>query len=208
MTHNKNHWYDGKFYDKLIAPNQDFVFKQIKEIIEENSTVLDIGCGTGRLAFQLNAKCESIDGIDLSNKNINTARKNLEKYQSKNITFHHADAGTFLNKAGIRYNYAVLTYVIHEINEIDRIKIIKQIFEKAEKLIIADYLVPRPKGFLNIINEIVEFLAGKEHYKNFKSFVKKKGLYGLTEKSGLVILNEIKNIPFTAQIMVLEKNYS
>lgn len=24
MTENKNHWYDGWFYDRIIAPNQDY----------------------------------------------------------------------------------------------------------------------------------------------------------------------------------------
>jgi hypothetical protein len=28
MTQNKTHWYDGWFYDRLIAPNQDRLFGQ------------------------------------------------------------------------------------------------------------------------------------------------------------------------------------
>ena len=35
------------------------------EKFKKRGRILDIGCGTGRLAFQLNAKCKSIDGIDL-----------------------------------------------------------------------------------------------------------------------------------------------
>lgn len=30
---NKNHWYDGLFYDKFIAPNQDKSYRIIKKII-------------------------------------------------------------------------------------------------------------------------------------------------------------------------------
>ena len=58
MTKNKYHWYDGWFYDKVIAPNQDKLFGQITSLIEPESSVIDIGCGTGRLAFALaiNAK--------------------------------------------------------------------------------------------------------------------------------------------------------
>ena len=53
MPENKNHWYDGLFYDKIIAPNQDRAFQIVKSLINKNSSVLDVGCGTGRLAFQL-----------------------------------------------------------------------------------------------------------------------------------------------------------
>ncbi|MBK7710882.1 MAG: hypothetical protein IPJ37_07995 [Bacteroidales bacterium] len=53
MTENKNHWYDGWFYDKIIAPNQDKLFGQIKNIIEQGSDIIDVGCGTGRPEFSL-----------------------------------------------------------------------------------------------------------------------------------------------------------
>ncbi|MBL1214902.1 MAG: class I SAM-dependent methyltransferase [Ignavibacteriae bacterium] len=64
MIKNKNHWYDGLFYDYLIAPNQDKSFQHIKNIIEPDSSLIDIGCGTGRLAFQIADKCSRFDGID------------------------------------------------------------------------------------------------------------------------------------------------
>jgi ubiquinone/menaquinone biosynthesis C-methylase UbiE len=63
MTKNKNHWYDGWFYDKLIAPNQDQLFGQIKNLVDSDSIIIDVGCGTGRLAFGLADKCKSVLGI-------------------------------------------------------------------------------------------------------------------------------------------------
>ena len=53
MAKNKNHWYDGWFYDTIIAPNQDKLFGQIKDLVGSQSTVIDVGCGTGRLEFSL-----------------------------------------------------------------------------------------------------------------------------------------------------------
>jgi len=56
-----------------------------------------------------------------------------------------------------------------------------------------------------VLNEVVEYFAGREHYKNFKHFVANDGLYGLSQKSGLKIVTEIKNKPSTSQLLVLAK---
>lgn len=53
LSENKNHWYDGKFYDKLIAPNPALTFVQMMRMIEPESKVIDIGCGTGRFVFKI-----------------------------------------------------------------------------------------------------------------------------------------------------------
>ena len=201
---NKNHWYDGLFYDKLIAPNQDKSFTQLKNLIEPDSTLLDAGCGTGRLAFQIADKCSKVDGIDLSIKNINLANKKLSSTTISNVIFHHADVIKFLSGKN-RYDYAVLSYVIHEVDISLRVEILKLLSLAAEKIIIIDYLTPRSKGFWSALNEIVEFIAGKDHYRNFKSYVANGGIYGLAQQSGLKIVNEIKNVPSTSHLVVLVK---
>ncbi len=206
MTINKKHWYDGIFYDKVIAPNQDKAFKTAKEMIKEQSSVLDVGCGTGRLSFQLTNKCIKADGIDLSEKNILVAKKNLKIKPSGRISFYHTDAENFLKVNRNHYDYSVLSYVIHEIDEPDRVPLLKMLSEYTDAIILIDYLVPRPKGFTNLINGIVEFVAGKEHYKNFKSYVLNEGIHGLAEQSGLTIKEEVLDSPKTVHISILSKN--
>jgi SAM-dependent methyltransferase len=205
MPENKNHWYDGLFYDKIIAPNQDRSFQIVKSLINENSSVLDVGCGTGRLAFQLGDKCRKIDGIDLSKKNIDLANKKFSKNPSLKIFFYHADVQNFLMTKEKIYDYSVISYVIHEIDEMKRENILKLISEKSRYVIVVDYLYPRPKRFWSILNEVVEFAAGREHYKNFKSFLANKGIIGLIKKSGLKVVKEIKNNPLTTHIVILSK---
>jgi SAM-dependent methyltransferase len=206
MVNNKDHWYDGLFYDKLIAPNQDKSFAQLKSLIEPNSTLLDAGCGTGRLAFQIADRCSKVDGIDLSIKNVKLANKRLSDSNFINVTFHHADVTQFLSGKNRNYDYAVLSYVIHEVDIGLRIEILKLLSKAADKIIIIDYLAPRPKGFWSGLNEIVEFIAGKDHYRNFKSFIAGGGIYGILEQSGLKIVKEVKNIPATSHIIVLSIN--
>jgi len=78
----------------------------------------------------------------------------------------------------------------------------------SKKIIVGDYLVPSPKGLWNALNEVVEFAAGKDHYNNFKSFVKHNGIIGLLNESGLRIQQEIKNSPSTSHIAVLTRSDS
>ena len=147
MTKNKNHWYDGWFYDKLIAPNQDQLFGQIKNLVDADSIIIDVGCGTGRLAFGLANKCKSILGIDLSKRNIDRANLILHQNPDSKISFQNSDIEEIINKGQIHFDYAVLTYVIHEVNEEERINLLNEISRVADKIIIGDYLVPKPKGF-------------------------------------------------------------
>jgi SAM-dependent methyltransferase len=204
MTINKKHWYDGLFYDKIIAPNQDGAFKIAKGIMKEQSSVLDVGCGTGRLAFKLTDKCKYIDGIDLSERNIKVAKRNLQLTPFKNISFYHSDAENFFTINRNHYDYAVLSYVIHEIDEPDRVPLLKLLADNVKEIIIVDFLVPRPKGYLITINGMVEFAAGRDHYNNFKSYVFNDGLHGLERQSGLKITKDISKAPKTAHIVVME----
>lgn len=202
---NKNHWYDGKFYDLFIAPNQDKAFKELRKIVKIDSSLIDVGCGTGRLSFQLSDVCKVVDGLDLSKRNINLAKSHLLLNPRRNISFFHSDVNSFFKNNFRKYNYSVLSYVIHEINEPDRVNLLKSLSLHSDKIIIIDYLVPRPSGFMNRINGIVEFLAGREHFNNFKSYVFNQGIYGLAKLSNLTITKEIKNSPFTSHLVVLEK---
>jgi SAM-dependent methyltransferase len=205
MTKNKNHWYDGWFYDKLIAPNQDQLFGQIKNLVDANSIIIDVGCGTGRLAFGLADKCKFVLGIDLSKRNIDRANLTLHLNPDSKISFENSDIGEIINKSQIHFDYAVLTYVIHEVNEEERINLLNEISRVADKIIIGDYLVPKPKGFRSYLSEIIEFIAGAEHYRNYKSFVADGGIKYLANKAEFKIINEISNHPLTNHIVILAK---
>ena len=205
MTKNKNHWYDGWFYDKIIAPNQDQLFGQIKNLVDTDSNIIDVGCGTGRLAFGLADKCKSILGIDLSKRNIDRANLILLQNPDNKITFHHGNISEIINEGQTHFDYAVLTYVIHEVDEKERINLLNEISRVADKIIIGDYLVPKPKGFRSYLSEIIESIAGAEHYINYKSYVANGGIKYLANKAGLMIINEIKNDPLTNHIVILAK---
>lgn len=203
---NKHHtggWYDGKFYDIFIAPNQDKAFAAVKSLIESGSSVLDAGCGTGRLLFQLADKCSFVTGVELSSKNFSIARDKAASSIYKNISVVNNGIEEHMNNSGQKYDYAVMSYVIHEIDEEQREHVLRSLAKGAKKIILVDYLFPRPNNFWSALNETVEFAAGKRHYRNFKSYIRNKGIYGLSEQCGLKIEYEIKNKPSSSHIAVL-----
>ena len=204
MDLNKDHWYNGWFYDNFIAPNQDRMFREIKNSIEPNSTVIDVGCGTGRFSLFVADKVSKVAGVDLSKKNINKAKEKLSRSPNNKISFHHSTLSDLIIQ-NLHFDYAVMTYVIHEVNPDERIKLLNEMTAVADKIIIGDYLVPIKTGFWSIINELVEYFAGKEHYTNFKHYVANNGLIGLANKADLKIHLELADKPITSQILILTK---
>jgi SAM-dependent methyltransferase len=205
MAKNKNHWYDGWFYDTIIAPNQDKLFGQIRDMIGPDSDIVDIGCGTGRFEFSISGKCRSVLGIDLSERNINRAKKTLFKYPDKKIYFHHGNLTEIINGGDKHFDFAVLTYVIHEVDKNERIDLLKQVAGIAEKIIIGDYVVPKPNGFTGFLSELIEFVAGSDHYRNYKSYMADGGMEFLADSAGLRINSEIKNQNLPGYIVTLSR---
>ncbi len=200
---NKNHWYDGRFYDAFIAPNQDPAFAHVMEIVNEGSTVLDVGCGTGRLAFRLAGKCSRVDGLDPSSRNIDIARAKLESLAGGQLQFHHADAVEFVSNRAGKYDYAVISYVIHEIESGDRAEILGILSAAARRIILVDYAVPQPAGVRRAFDDLVELAAGWNHYRNFRSFVEEGGLSGLVKRAGLSFVGKPVKVASSGEIIVV-----
>lgn len=119
-TYKKSHVVSvSKHYNILIENNNDPVYDNIKlceymdkwdgkEFIDEmkltkEKSVLEIGAGTGRLAYKTAPLCKSFTGIDISFKTIKRAKQNLSNF--KNVTLINAD---FMS-----YNFSELYDVIY-----------------------------------------------------------------------------------------------
>jgi SAM-dependent methyltransferase len=205
MTQNKDHWYDGWFYDKVIAPNQDKLFSQIMDIIEPGSSVIDIGCGTGRLAFIIAGKCKSVTGIDLSARNITMAKKISVQKSDPRISFIHGTLTESLKTGDSYFDYAVLTYVIHEVEEAERINLLSEAAGISKKIIIGDYVVPGQVGLPGWLSKKIEYMAGEDHYRNYMSYMRNGGIYYLARAAGLKIVSERNSQQSTNHIVILEK---
>jgi SAM-dependent methyltransferase len=205
MKEDKSHWYDGWFYDKFVAPNQDKLFRQIENLIESNSKVIDVGCGTGRFSFLIADKSKTVLGIDPSKRNIARAKLSLSQKPNNKISFENSTLSQLLSEREEHFDYAVSTYVLHEINENERADFLENISLIAEKIIIGDYLYPDKAGLLNLFNRVVEFAAGRNHYKNYRNFMARGGIKKFASEAGLKVVAENKDQPLTSHLVVLSK---
>ncbi|MDX1702247.1 MAG: class I SAM-dependent methyltransferase [Melioribacteraceae bacterium] len=200
----KKHWYDGFFYDRFIAPNQDKIYSSINKIVQKDSNVLDFGCGTGRLTLQLAEKCKSVAAVDLSIKNINYARSKLKNNSIKNISFMHGDTSVLKNGKFTKFDHIIISYVIHEMPESKRIETLKELKSIAKQLILSDYISPIPHNGYGFLTYAVEYIAGSDHFKNFKNYIQNGGIEYLAEEADLKIVMQVKNKKNSNHLAVLE----
>ena len=200
----KFHWYDGWFYDKFIAPNQDGTFRIMQAMMDKDSTIVDVGCGTGRFVFQAGKKFDSVVGVDLSSRNIKLANQMLGKIEQPNISFLHANAEELIDHLDGKFDYSTISYVIHEMPVDIRMKILESLKAISNEIIIGDYFVPQPRNKRGISNKIAEILAGRDHFNNFKSFVKNGGLPGLVEEAGMTIVQQKQGVHGTSLIVKIK----
>jgi 2-polyprenyl-3-methyl-5-hydroxy-6-metoxy-1,4-benzoquinol methylase len=153
-------------------------FKFFADNIGKNEKVLDIGCGNGKLDFEIVkvSKSVKITGIDLSQENINFANLN---HNHKNITYIFGDA--FSDIPDQKFDTVILSNVLEHFK--NRVQFLKKIIKihQPKKLLIRvpiferDWRVPlkkelKVKYFLDPTHQIEYTL------NNFKSEMKRSGL--------------------------------
>ena len=184
-------------YDKFVLENQhSFPFKGYSELIDEiiktiepNSTILDLGIGTGYVALNLQDKLNcNINGIDLSEKMVQIAKNRIRdsiivpmdfnNYQSFDWTIFPSET-----------NYILGTYFFHHFTDDKKIEIIEFLFDKfgkGTKILIGDI------GFLNstLMSEKKEELKNEwdetEYYFDLSTFSKKLEVKSYTIKSKII----------------------
>ena len=166
----------GKFYGTLIDPILKPIRKKVAKEIEPNQKVIDIACGTGAMAFELSKITKNVTGIDLSESMISYAKRDCRKREISNIDFFVCDATKLAMFKENEFDVATMTLALHQFAPELHSPILNEMKRVARKIIIVDYAVPLPKSYAGIACKLAEFLAGKEHNKNFKSFYKLGGL--------------------------------
>ncbi len=192
MAEDKSQFYYGWIYHKLLDPPLEESRQVAVNLVEEGSSILDIGCGTGQLCFALREKKKcTVVGLDLSMRMINFAR-NSNPFQD--VTFIHGDAtelGAFSDQS---FQYATMLMLMHELPMPERGRVVKEALRVAKRGIIIDSVAPLPKNAGGIGIRIVERTFGRDHNEHFKDFLATGGIKGIWEKMGVPLNVEHRSV--------------
>ncbi len=177
----------GPFYSIFIDPLLTTMRKRIALEIKSNEKVIDIACGTGAQVFALSKVAAKTTGIDLSESMINFAKKASLKHKTNNIDFFVCDATNLKSFKNNDFDIAIMSLALHQFSPKLHAPILIEMKRVARKIIIVDYAVPLPKNYTGFGSRVAEFLAGKEHNQNFKSYYKLGGLNEILKSNNLKI---------------------
>jgi ubiquinone/menaquinone biosynthesis C-methylase UbiE len=180
MPTDKSLFYYGRLYNMLLDPLIKPSRKAIVNQIPVGSTVLDIGCGTGLLCFELKKQKDCrVVGIDLSNRMLDYAR-NINPYGD--IEFLHQDATSMNDLQDDSFDFVLIMNVIHELLPNEQLKMLQEAFRVAQSVILLDSNVPLPWNATGIVKRAIEVSFGFDHYPQFKTYITSGGILGILEK--------------------------
>ena len=79
----------------------DFIFEAIQKSFDHGfapSSIVDFGCGVGRLAIAFSERCVNLTAVDVSQHMLEEARQNAARFQKRNIEF--LTTPEFLERSG------------------------------------------------------------------------------------------------------------
>ena len=98
---------------KMLPPSIEGKILQALDL-KGDENILKIGAGTGYMTCCLSRLCKNIHSIDISNDLIESAKKNIYKYdETENITFEHIDIKEKWEMINI-YDVVVMTSYISD----------------------------------------------------------------------------------------------
>ena len=168
--------YSAKFYDKLLYPFLRSIRLRVISVIKKYhyKTILDVCCGTGDQLKLLQAHGFTGEGIDISNAMLNVAQNGKVKANCK-----HQNA-TKMHYADTKFELVMTAFALHEKDHDTARKIVEEMVRVTTKggdILIVDYELSEKTSALSKTSiYFIEWLAGGEHYQNFRSYIKKGGL--------------------------------
>jgi ubiquinone/menaquinone biosynthesis C-methylase UbiE len=155
-------------------------------------SVLDICCGTGAQAYEYATLGLQTIGIDISPQMLELSAYYTNKFDGSNLSFQMADAASLPFK-NTNFDFVSISLALHDKEMALQNQIIlemKRVVQPGGSLIFIDFTCPLPGNVLSLAVKTVEFLAGGEHSRNFREYMRRGGLNEILKQAGL---NKIKH---------------
>ena len=154
--------------------------------------VLEVGCGTGtNLALFADAGCK-VSGIDLSPSMLGLAEKKL----GDGADLHLGDASAMPFDDG-EFDLVLGFLTLHEMPPDIRVPVVSEmarVVGSDGRIVFVDFHhgpYSFPKGWMyRAIIVPIEIAAGREHFRNHRDFLRRRGLPGLIDGNGLTVEKE------------------
>lgn len=169
--------------DRILSGVQ----KSILESLNPESRVLDVACGTGSLSLAMAGVALEVTGIDLSEEMIAIAGEAAVERGVTNVEFNVSDASDLSLIGDNTFDVAVTSMAVHQFNAELAVQVLGEMRRIARRVIIMDYNYPMPPGISRLTIRIIEWIAGGDHFRNFKIFNRSGGLDHFISNAGLKV---------------------
>jgi ubiquinone/menaquinone biosynthesis C-methylase UbiE len=181
----------GIFYSTVLDPILAPMRKRVTREIQPGEKIIDIACGTGAQVFELFEIASKIVGVDLSESMITHAQNTCKKRSVSNAEFFVCDATNLSIFEMDSFDTAIMSMALHQFHPDLHTPVLSEMKRVAKRIIIVDYAVPLPKNYAGIGSRVAEFLAGREHNRNFKKYYQLGGLNAILPANNLSIQKSV-----------------
>ncbi len=178
--------YDGAFFARFIDPVNAKLHAYVAAQVEPGASVLDVGCGTGALAFRLAPGAREVVGVELSPAMLEYARRRASADRAGKVSFLLGDASTALaGRADGSFDVATMVLVLHEMPGDARVGVLREAARVARRILCIDYATPLPRSLMGFLFRGLEVAAGREHLRAFREFQAFGGTERIAARAGL-----------------------
>ena len=201
-----NYGFTAKIYDPIFyLPLNSIRIAVMNELLKyKEKVILDLCCGTGN---QLNLLSKhgfrNLYCLDISDSMLEIAKRD-----NFPIKIYNEDA-TKTSFDNALFDVVIISFAIHEKDRNTQQALINEAYRIIKKdgfMLVVDYIFDNETAkFGRILISIIERIAGREHYINFKSYIQNKGLLSLIKKDKFELIKYNRMLFRTVTISIYQK---
>ena len=152
--------------------------------------ILEVACGTGTLSYLLAKKGFNVLALDKSYSMIKVAKNKIDDSCIGQVTAIHGDASVMPFYTA-SFDAVIMQLGLHEMENNIRMDSAREIIRVAKNnavFVVFDFVPTNKLSFSKFILTIIEFIAGMEHFRNGRRFIKDGGLLSFLENLNFEII--------------------